>query len=112
MAKKNFKEFVKEHKKEIGFGCLAVVAGVAGAVFCKKVVIPKFNTNHEKAKAAAEALTVMCEHWDLAAKGADVVSTFNGEDLIEAVGENYIIPIDGKSMRVTGMTVFGNWVET
>jgi hypothetical protein len=58
MAKKNFKEFVKDHKKEIIVGTIAALAGVGVGVLLngRKLVIPK-----SVAKALADNPTKVLE---------------------------------------------------
>lgn len=60
MAKKNFKEFVKEHKKEIIIGTAAALTGVvAGYLLNDKLVLPKSLSKElaETIKSPPKALT-------------------------------------------------------
>lgn len=111
MAKKNFKEFVKEHKGKIAAGCMFVAGGVVGAVFCKKVAIPKFKAKCEEAEAAAEAILTMAGHWDYAGKGAECAYSINCDEWLKNLGENRV-HFDDISLEVTGATLFGKKIET
>lgn len=109
--KKTFKEFVKEHKVEIAAG-VAIIAGVAGVMFCRKVAIPKLKVDQEKLEKDLELLNTIATIWDKASAGANSAVPIAGDDLVTLCGEDYIAVCAGEPMKVTGAILFGNKVET
>lgn len=98
MGKKNFKEFVKEHKEEILIGCAVLTAGIVGGLACSNSA-----ARNRLFKKAVDVASVGCEGL-IVPTDAQLVSLF-GED-------RRLVDLGGTTVEVTGAIFFGNAVET
>lgn len=98
MAKKNFKEFVKEHKGKVLIGCAVLTAGIVGGLACSNSA-----ERNRLFKKAVDAASVGCE--GLIVPSDDQLVSLFGED-------RRFVDLGGTTVEVAGAIFFGNAVET
>ena len=101
MTKKNMKEFVKDHKREIVIGCLGAAAvGVLAYVGLRK---PKFNGNTGDMKKLME----LCATVDKASVDNTHYLYMPTEDVEKVFNTLTLRDSDGKMLAVTKAIAFG-----
>lgn len=116
MAKKNFKEFVKEHKYEIAMGCLTVVAGVVGVTLYRSIhgttdLRIEAYAKSEEAKQCLERIYEFAAECDQIAEGASMYTGWKADEAVAMFGDNIYTDADGDTLKITGAILFGNKVN-
>lgn len=97
MAKKTFKEFVKEHKKEFAAGCAVIGAGVIGALSYK------YALERYQIKQISDYVTA----------GAEGFIAMTPEQITNVFGEeHHFVDRVGTTVEVTGALLCCREVET
>lgn len=119
MTKKEFKKFVKDHKKEIAIGVGTIIFGGAVFIITRKKI---------KALREIDSLTIgnltyedknvklfeeMCEAIDEVREGSKMYVPAAKDDLVGIFGNDRPVICDpnGRLLEVTGGIFFGNEVE-
>lgn len=98
MAKKTFKEFVKENKKTIVIGCVAVGATVIGGLVFKNCTTTRRALNYCVGKSV---------------EGSEGWISLTEEQMINLFGENrHFVDRVGTTCEVTDAILFVNVAET
>lgn len=97
MAKKTFKEFVKEHKKEFAVGCAVIGASFMGAL-SYKYALERYQIKQisDYVTAGAEGCVIMTP---------EQITTVFGE-------ERHFVALGGTTVEVTGALLCYREVET
>lgn len=112
MTKTQLKEFVRNHKKEIMFGTIAIVAITAECFICNKVKA-KYVSSFGRLTEDPDSKWIfdLCNDIDLVKEGAKSYVPLPIDDIAKLLGEEQTIrDPDGKLMKVTGAILFGNEV--